>query len=435
MLEYWIQNGETVIKEPVTKELIKDALTPIFQYGGGHTILSKAYFKQLNKSKIDELVDYIYDSIEGENVSKKNRRKEASPEICSFCNESSDFELKGWIFPFIIAKDNFPNLYSNGKIGVKICKRCTYKSILALKRVRFSSQKIGDNHYLCYVMFFADTVDNLRRFYNTLQENTNPNYGSNLTENPIDHIYYPYELITTLLYDIATKTEDYKYKLGAIVVGLNMNSKKIYDVVDVIDDLNPMIKAFKELYNKNDKAFPAFFRMRERGKIDRDISIKRNQEREIDISIKRNLFFKDLLKLRSINWRVIEDVLFYNISNDMNIRFILSPFLHTIMEQLNMSEKELFETVSYTGYKLGEALLVSENNNRERVKQLLYELRRKRKMEEFLDAINLIQIKAGRQFNDKPFKDNPKKFNILKTFFLIGMTNAIFSRGESNNEI
>ncbi len=413
MLEYWIQNGETVIEEPVTKELIKDALTPIFKHTGEHTMLSRAYFKQLNKADINALSDYI-SKIEGESENSKN--------ICSFCNKSGAFELKGWIFPFIIAKEKFPNLYANGKIVINICRMCAYKSILAFKRIRFSTQKVKNNYYLCYVMFFADTRDNLKRFYNSaLQESTNPTYYSNLTESLVDRIYYPYELITTLLYEIAVKAEDYEYKLGAIVVGLSTDSKKIYDVVDVIDDLNPIIKAFKKLYNKNDKAFPAFFRMRARGEIDPDISIK------------RNLFFKDLLKLRSINWRAIEDVLFYNISKDMSVPFIYL-FLCTIMGQLKMNEKELFESVSRTGYHLGKELLASENNKSGRVKQLLYELRRKRKMEEFLDAINLMQIKVERQFNDKPFKDNPEKFNILKTFFLIGMTNAIFSRGEDNNE-
>ncbi len=413
MLEYWIQNGETVIEGPITKELIKNALASIFQYDGRNTVLSWAYFKQLNNaSNIDTLSDYIYSTIE--------KKEENIKKICSFCNKTGAFELKGWVFPFIIAKDKFPNLYANGKIDINICKRCAYTSILAFKRVMFSSQKVGN--YLCYIMFFADTKDKLKQFYNSLQESIQPNYYSNLSESLIDSVYYPYELVAALLYNIAIKVEDYEsYRLGAIIIGLSTGSKKIYDTVDIVNDLNPIIKAFKKLYNENDKAFRLFFKgLRKDGNIDPEVSIK------------RNLFFRDLFKVRSINWRVLEDILFDKISENRTIAFIY-PFLDTTMGVLKMSEKELFDKVSNTGYQLGKELLLNENNRKERIKPLLYELRRKRKMEEFLDAINLLQIKVEKEFYDKPFKDNPEKFPILKTFFLIGMTNAIFSRGESNS--
>lgn len=420
MLEYWLQNGGTVIDKEgnnVTKDFVKDVLTPIFQQDGKNTAFSRAYFRQLNKnaSNIESLAGFIIDSLQ--------KQKESNNKTCSFCNKYGAFKLKGWIFPYIITKEKFPNIYSNGKIeSLNICKKCAYKSILALSRIRFSAQKNGNIEYLSYIMFFANTTENLRRFYNILQENIKPNYFRNLTESLVDQIYYPYEFLAALLYNIAVRLEDYDYyDLGAIVIGLVTGSKKIYETADIINYLNPIIKTYKHLYNTNDKAFLMLFkRLREEGR------------NESNLYIKRNLFFKTLLKLRSIDWSILEDILFYNISKNRNIPFI-NNFLHIIMEELNMSEKELFEEVSAVGYKLGSELLKNEENRRDRVKPILYELRRKRKLEEFLDAINLLQLKVEKQFYDKPFKDNPERFQRLKTFFLIGMTNAVFqSKGDKN---
>ncbi|GIU72269.1 MAG: hypothetical protein KatS3mg003_1748 [Candidatus Nitrosocaldaceae archaeon] len=427
MLEYWIQNGETVIKEEITKDFIKNALTSIFQQDGKNTAFSRAYFSQLNKnaSNIDFLTEFIVDSLQ--------KQKESNNKTCSFCHKYGAFKLKGWIFPYIITKEKFPNIYSNGKVeSLNICKKCAYKSILALNRVRFNAQKSGNVEYLSYIIFFSNTTDNLRRFYNVLQENIRPNYFRNITEYLVDQVYYPYEFLAALLYNIAIRLEDYEhYDLGSIIIGLTTGSKKIiglttgskkiYETADIINYLNPVISAYRHLYNTNDKAFSMLFRrLREEGGNDPNLYIK------------RNIFFKTFLKFRSVDWAILEDILFYNISKNRTIPFI-NNFLHIIMNEFNMSEKELFKEVSNEGYKLGSELLRSEDNRRDRVKPILYELRRKRKLEEFLDAINLLQLKVEKQFYDKPFKDNPERFPRLKTFFLIGMANAIFQgKGEKN---
>lgn len=417
MLEYWIQNGETVIEEEITKDFIKNTLTSIFQQDGKNTAFSRAYFSQLNKNatNIDSLTEFIANSLE--------KQRESNNKTCSFCNKYGAFKLKGWIFPYVITKEKFPNIYSNGKVeSLNICKKCAYKSILALNRVRFNAQKSGNVEYLSYVMFFSNTTDNLRHFYNVLQEDVKPNYFRNITEYLVDQVYYPYEFLAALLYNIAIRLEDYEhYDLGAIIIGLIPGSKKIYETVDIINYLNPIISICRHLYTTNDKAFPIlFYRLREEGRS------------EPNLFIKRNIFFKTLLKFRSIDWTILEDILFYNISRNRSTPFITN-FLYIIMEEFHMSEKDLFEKVSNEGYKLGSELLRSEDNRRDRIKPILYELRRKRKLEEFLDAINLLQLKVEKQFYDKPFKDNPEKFSRLKTFFLIGMTNAIFqSKGEKN---
>jgi hypothetical protein len=96
------------------------------------------------------------------------------------------------------------------------------------------------------------------------------------------------------------------------------------------------------------------------------------------------------------------------------------------MDEFKMTDKELFDEVSSEGYRLGQKLLEENKNDIKKAKSILYELRRKRKLEEFLDEINILQLTVEEEFYDKPFKDNPEKFPKLKTFFLIGMTNAVF---------
>jgi hypothetical protein len=136
---------------------------------------------------------------------------------------------------------------------------------------------------------------------------------------------------------------------------------------------------------------------------------------------------------KTINWAILEDILFYNVANNRNIPFI-NMFLLTLMGELGMPDKELYESVSKEGFHIGKELLRAEGNDRHKAKTLLYELRRKRRIEEFLDVLNLIQIKTEKTFDDRPFKENSEIFGKLKAFFLIGMTNAIFSpeRGERN---
>jgi hypothetical protein len=102
-------------------------------------------------------------------------------------------------------------------------------------------------------------------------------------------------------------------------------------------------------------------------------------------------------------------------------------FLLTAMGELAMPAKELYEHVSREGFHMGKELLRAEDNDKDKAKTSLYELRRKRRMEEFLDTLNLIQMKAGKSLDDRPFKEHSEMFSELKVFFLIGMANAIFS--------
>jgi len=420
MLEYWIQNGEINYKDNITPDFIKDSLSNIFKKDGTHTAFSFAYFKQLNNKNmraskdtnfLDAFSNYIYETL----------NKKPSSKSCTICNANGSFELKGWIYPFIISKDKFPNLYPNGNVEyLNVCNRCAYKSILVYRYIKFYSN--GNN--LSWILFFSNNNESLKRFYNTWQEAipgvNQAEYYTNVKEKPIDKIDYPYELLANILYKIAIKIEDYShYNLGAVVVGLATGSKKIYNNGDIVNDLNPIINTFKELYNNNDNAFSLLFK---------GLSGFTNNE---DLHLKRNTFFKSIIVDRSINWSMLDDILFYNIENNHTIPFIYD-FLEIIMRELHLSERELFEEVSKEGWKVGNEL--KSMNDTSKIKPILYELRRKRKLEEFLDAINHLQLSIEKQFNDKPFKEYPEKFSKLKTFFLIGMANAIFAKGGNKDE-
>ncbi len=421
MLQYWIQNGEANYNDNINKDFIKDSLSNIFGKDGNHTAFSFAYFKQLNNknmgaskdtSFLDAFSNYIYKTLNEKPTNKS----------CSICNTNGSFELKGWIYPFIISKDKFPNLYPNGKIEyLNVCKSCAYKSILAYKYIKFYFN--GDN--LSWILFFSDNASSLKRFINSAggEKVMGAEYYTNVEKNIIkDIIYYPYELLANLLYNISTKIEDYShYNLGAIVVGLTTGSKKIYSNGEIVNDLNPIINTFKELYNENDKAFIPLF-----------IGLRGFTNSE-DLHLKRNTFFKSIIVNKSINWSILEDILFHSIENNSSIPFIYD-FLEIIMRELNLSERELFEEVSKEGWKIGNELKSINNYEISKIKPMLYELRRKRKLEEFLDAINHLQLSIEKQFNDKPFKEHPERFVKLKTFFLIGMTNAIFTKGGNDNE-
>lgn len=415
MLEYWLQNGESVLEDsskPLDQIQVKRILRPLFQHDGKLTKFSQAFFRQLPGGKtLNDLSLWIATSLANERWNAKTK--------CSFCTNYGAIRMKGWIFPFIISKDKFPNLYPNGKIEThNICRSCAQRSIAAYQRAKFNAQ----GEYMSFILFFSSNSSELRRFYGAHQaEKIVPRFYRNWTDKQHDRIYYPYEFLAYVLYNITVTGIDQKEilgrKLGSMIFGLSTGSKKIYDNVQVLDDLMPVISVFKKMYSKNAKAFPVlFWRLRE------DVG----DSSQPAAFIKRNLLFRKLLIYRTIDWSILENILFYNVGNNRSIPFI-NMFLLTLMDELGMPNKELYEQVSKEGYHMGKELLRAESNNKDRVRTSLYELRRKRKMEEFLDALNLIQMKTGKSLDDRPFKDNSEMFHKLKVFFLIGMTNAVFT--------
>jgi len=108
-----------------------------------------------------------------------------------------------------------------------------------------------------------------------------------------------------------------------------------------------------------------------------------------------------------------------------------------------MSNKDLYEKISNLGYKIGIDAIKKEigknlkdatdeeiGRARKKLIQIIYELKRKRTLEEFLDSLNTLQLSVELQIDDRPFRENEKIFYKLKVFFLIGMSNAAFSKVE-----
>ncbi|MEM2857096.1 MAG: hypothetical protein QW776_01590 [Candidatus Nitrosocaldus sp.] len=409
MIRYWLQNGETFSNEKDIKEILEY----IFQKDGKFTQLGQAFFKQLNKKNLDEIARHIQDSL-------SNTKNWKGKEPCSICGNKNTDKVKQWIYPFAIAKDKFPNLHPNGKVdSLHLCRGCAEKSVKAYGRILFKGQK----DYLCFILFFATTSVELRKFYNTLQQNPIPNFYSNLSSDPPDIIYYPYEFLASEIYNIVniqSSFEGIDLRLGAIVFGLSTRLKKIFDTSEVVDNIYPIIKSFVRFSKKfNSNNFEFLFRcLRED-----------STNNEPGVFINRNLFFKSLLKDKKISWTTLEEILFYNIRKDRNIPFI-KPFLVILMEELHMAEKEIFEQVSTAGYSIGKSLL-DVTHDKDKAKRYLYELRRKRRLEEFLDTINLIQLESERNIDDRQFKEHSEIFPKLRVFFLIGMTNAIFAKNGS----
>lgn len=92
-----------------------------------------------------------------------------------------------------------------------------------------------------------------------------------------DILWYPEELLATLIDYISTKIHDLKRlekRLGALLFSCNLLSSgvsgtTIYDSFDIIDDLNPFIRGFYRLKQnaKNQNAFKILFRNLRRGSV------------------------------------------------------------------------------------------------------------------------------------------------------------------------
>ncbi|MCD6170989.1 MAG: hypothetical protein J7J36_01010, partial [Thermoplasmata archaeon] len=116
MIEYWLQNGEAYLMDNSLKpenippefkirnppQQIKKILEYLIQNNGKATKFFNAFFKQLT----------------GRTSFRENKNK-----ICSICGHKGADKIKGWIYPFIIDKSKFPNLYPNGKIeSLNFCR-------------------------------------------------------------------------------------------------------------------------------------------------------------------------------------------------------------------------------------------------------------------------------------------------------------------------
>ena len=431
MLDYWIQNGDAfylklqkdynVKNVEETLNYLNELFDTIFRRDGSLTIFSRTFFSALNIKNLEDLILKVQKSF--------SNYKESKNKACIICGRDGAGTGKGWFYPFIITKDKFPHIYPNAKIAaITFCRDCALRSLLAYHNVFFSAQ----NDYLTFVLFFSDNAESLMYILEKIKREEAAEYYFNMKS--LDKVYFPYEYLAVLL-DAMTyrieREELFKRSLGGIVFGLPIgkSKKKIFDYAEVVTRLNDVIRAFFNFRYRMEKKFGAsgtnYFKVLFQ-------SLRRDPWQDRGDFIDRNQFFRYIIRYGEINWKIAENILFYNIRAERRgyPPPYFTDFIISVLEVFNMSEKELFEKVSNMGYSLGKSLLQTEKDPK-KAKQLAFELRRKRKLEEFLDELNLIQLHAETTIDDRPFRENEKLFPKLKVFFLIGFANAIFSKEKS----
>ena len=93
----------------------------------------------------------------------------------------------------------------------------------------------------------------------------------------------------------------------------------------------------------------------------------------------------------------------------------------------------LYSYKSNVGYKLGRVLKEIEGNPN-RLKKFIFDLRRCRRLEDFLSIVNLMQARASVSVFSKTLFNNAD-FQVVKVGFLIGYTNAIFESKKIEEKI
>lgn len=443
MIEYWLQNGEAyalrnaINTEKVNEKEIKDAIERIFQPDGKLTIFSNAIFssiipnvKNKYRSQIKEdqriglkwIAKYIHEQLK----SYKGRG------ICSMCGGLRADVIKGWMFPFIIAFDKFPNLYPSGKVkSMLFCKRCATLSILAYNRLFFNAQ--GQDH-VSILFFFSTSADLLNKIvgaYMTIEPKAATDAFKNIVLDSIT--YFPYEFLAYMLYKVALSVEkldigyniDGEYpELNATVAGFVPKKKKLYFEVSIINRIEIVLSSILKFIKSS--GVNAFKQMYVLMRMSENESVKVNQ------FIERERFFKYLLKYKKINWSAALNIVMYRLKSNQRVNFI-STFIRSFLETVSMNERELFDIVAGLGYRLGRAIIEKENEIK-KAKKYIYELRRARRLSEFLDRLNHIQIDLETVIDDRPFRENPERFEDLKSMFLIDMCNGIFVKTKSKSE-
>jgi hypothetical protein len=104
----------------------------------------------------------------------------------------------------------------------------------------------------------------------------------------------------------------------------------------------------------------------------------------------------------------------------------LKSFISVLMDELQLSGKDVFTNANSVGFDFGRRVREKENNPNKR-KKFLFDFRRQRLPQEFLMLLNQVQAQVGAPTDARPFIDNAE-FEMAKCGFLIGFANAIFQR-------
>jgi hypothetical protein len=436
VLEYWMQNGKAALslinydrKSPPKIKDFRNLLEPLYQANGKNTKMAVSLFYPVypavnkNERNIHGFAKFFFNQL-----TKKPQRGLS----CSYCNTLGAKEIASYVFPFITQIGKYPNIYSMGQIkSLNLCNSCMLTSFAANNRILFRANRLNSkSDYISAIMFFSDNENELKKFYRGFIEgNLLPMFYTNMqilsgkgdVEFSYDKVCFPEEFLAVLIDYISTRINDYtklERTLGALMFSYNRTSTtNIYDSFDVVNDLNPFIRAFIKLrlLTKNVHAFKILFRnLRGEGSLN-----------DLTSFYERRQFLRKLLIYRRLDWKAISNLIIFNAGQDRSISYI-KPFISELIDELSLSLASAFHGGNSVGYKVGMSLREKEKNPR-RNKKFLYDFRRCRRPLEFLSLLNQVQAQTEITINSEPFLEG-KDFEAAKTAFLIGFANAIFSR-------
>jgi hypothetical protein len=368
---------------------------------------------------------------------------------CTYCGLQGANEMASYVFPFITKRDKYPNTYSWGEIkSLNFCPKCMLTSFAANNRLLFrANSPTGKSDFISIVLFFSSDDNQLAKFYADFTDPTlAPTYYTNMkilervkkSHPEYDILWYPEELLAVLIDYISNKIHKRRRldkQLGALLFSCNrissgVSGTTIYDSFDIIDDLNPFIRGFYRLNKENVKsqdAFKVFFRHLRTGSSSRTTVDGGNGRTAFstvgDFKLRRH-FFRELLVHRRWEWKAIESLVILKASDNKTIPYLKS-FISVIMDELSLSGKDTFREANNTGYNIGKAIKKKETNYK-RLKKFIFDFRRCRSPQDLLYLLNLLQTHAETPLYNTDAFVSPEDFDMAKTGFLIGFSNAIF---------
>lgn len=123
---------------------------------------------------------------------------------------------------------------------------------------------------------------------------------------------------------------------------------------------------------------------------------------------------------------MIESLVILKASDNKTIPYLKS-FITVLMDELSLTGKDIFRDANNTGYSIGIAIKKKETNYK-RLKKFLFDFRRRRRPEDLLDLLNLLQAHAETTLYNTDAFISPETFDMAKTGFLIGFSNAIIRK-------
>jgi hypothetical protein len=443
-----MQNGKAALsiigynyKKQITPNQIIELLKPIYRDDDTDTEMSNSLFYPI-RHKINKIgISKFFHT----QLTKMNESENFS---CNYCGKLGASALVSYIFPFITTLKRYPNIYSMGKIqSLNFCSRCMLISFAANSRWLFNvrSPLKSKTDFFSAIMFFSNNEIELRRFYrNFTERNLLPSWYTNIeilpqefvsdsdNDNNYNETWFPEEFLALLVYFISRKIKRFNIvnkNLGAVLLSYNrtfsgMIPTTIYNSFDIVNDLFPFIKGVYNLSKntKNENSFLILFKHLKK-------DVFSNQP---DDYIFRGQFFRQLLLNRKFDWKTIQSIIMLKATEDKSIPFLKS-FIITMCNELSLNlEKAAFSDGNKIGYNMG--VKIKKNlENPKRLKKYIFDFRRCRRPKDFLSLLNLVQAQSESAIYDADiFVDD--KFEIAKTGFLIGFSNAIFIKQKEQRD-